>query len=84
MATQSHRISTAEPPSFVVGQDALGHWLAVETHGLGAGTFFTREAALHYARDETGRRPGAVAVLEAVGPASSSVAHAAAALPPTG
>ena len=47
-------------PSFVVGPDGQGHWLAVETHGLGGGIFVTRVAALDYARAETGRRPAAV------------------------
>ncbi len=46
--------------SFLVGQDGEGHWLAVETHGLGGGIFITRDAALNYALGETGRRPGAV------------------------
>jgi hypothetical protein len=46
--------------SFLIGQDAEGHWLAVETHGLGGGIFITLDAALHYARDETDWRPGAV------------------------
>ena len=46
--------------SFLVGCDAHGHWIAVETHGLGGGIFRDREAALHYAAFETDRRPGAV------------------------
>lgn len=57
-----------EPPSFVVGRDARGNWLAVETHGLGGGLFVTRDAALHYARDETGRRPGAVTLVDGAVP----------------
>lgn len=51
--------------SFLVGQDGEGHWLAVETHGLGGGIFTTKDAALHYARGETGRRPEAVALVAA-------------------
>ena len=47
-------------PAFLVGQDGEGHWLAVETHGLGGGIFVNRDAALHYALGETGRRPGAI------------------------
>lgn len=50
---------------FLVGQDGEGHWLAIETHGLGGGLFVTRDAALHYARAETDRRPGAVILAEA-------------------
>ena len=45
---------------FLVGQDSDGHWLAVETHGLGGGIFTTKDAAVHYARAETDKRPGAV------------------------
>ena len=45
---------------FLVGQDREGHWLAVETHGLGGGIFASRAAALHYALGETAKRPGAV------------------------
>ncbi len=54
--------NTACEHAFVVGQDREGHWLAVETHGLGGGIFTTQEAALRYARAETERRPGAVAL----------------------
>ena len=46
--------------AFIVGQDREGHWLAVETHGLGGGLFRSRDTAFHYARDECRRRPGAV------------------------
>jgi len=52
-------------PSFVVGPDGEGHWLAVETHGFGGGIFVTREAALGYARAESCHRPGCVAFAEA-------------------
>jgi hypothetical protein len=48
------------PLAFLVGQSAEGHWLAVETHGLGGGIFRSRRDALHYAAAETGRRPDAV------------------------
>ena len=49
-------------PSFVVGPDGAGQWLAVETHGLGGGIFVSQDAALHYARSESCRRPGAVEI----------------------
>lgn len=52
--------SPAPGPAFLVGCDAEGHWLAVETHGLGGGIFRDKQAALHYACAETGRRIGAV------------------------
>ncbi len=46
--------------AFLVGQDGEGHWLAVETHGLGGGIFKSRDKAFQYARDESHRLPGAV------------------------
>lgn len=46
----------------MVGQDAQGHWLAVETHGFGGGIFRSEAAALRYARDGTHDGPGAVLV----------------------
>jgi hypothetical protein len=49
-------------PSFVVGKDRNGSWLAIETHGLGGGIFLDRDAATHYAEFETGHRPGSVYV----------------------
>ena len=57
-ASSTTDLNTA--PAFVVGRDGEGHWLAVETHGLGGGFFITRDAALHYARSETAHRPGAI------------------------
>ena len=59
-----HAIS-ATTPSFVVGPDGAGHWLAVETHGLGGGMFVSRDAALGYARSESCHRPGGVALTSA-------------------
>jgi hypothetical protein len=50
-------------PNFVVGQDCLGHWLAIETHGLGGGIFADRAAALRYAASESGARPDAVKIV---------------------
>ena len=47
-------------PSFLIGQDKHGHWVAVESHGLGGGLFTSREAALDYARFETSRCANAV------------------------
>ena len=62
---QHSSMETGRPPAvgrlrFIVGPDCAGHWLAVETHGLGSGLFRSQEAALRYARSETDRRPGAV------------------------
>lgn len=50
----------ASAPSFVIGRNAQGQWLAVETHGLGGGIFRTCGHALSYAAFETGHRPQAV------------------------
>ena len=47
-------------PHFVVGQDARGCWLAIETHNLGGGIFKSREDALRFVDFETGHRPGAI------------------------
>ena len=64
MANLTDASTTTDPtrtmPAFVVGRDGEGHWLAVETHGLGGGFFTTQDAAIHYARSETARRPGAI------------------------
>jgi hypothetical protein len=49
--------------SFLIGQDNAGHWVAVETHGLGGGLFTSREAAARYAAFETDHRPDAVRIV---------------------
>jgi hypothetical protein len=49
-----------EPPSYLVGQDDEGHWVAVEARGLAGGLFRTRGDAIRYACVETGCRPGEV------------------------
>lgn len=49
-----------EENRFVVGQDSMGRWVAVEVHGRGGGLFRDRQSALHYAAAETGRRPDSV------------------------
>lgn len=63
----SSDIKTAPPAAtgsaklhFRVGQDRLGHWLAVETGGHAGGLFADRTAALRYASAESGYRPDAV------------------------
>ena len=57
---QTNTAITGKQLAFLVGQDREGHWLAVETHGYGGGIFRSRDTAVHYARDECHRRPGAV------------------------
>ncbi|KRB85582.1 hypothetical protein ASE00_01945 [Sphingomonas sp. Root710] len=46
-------------PCLVVGRDRAGHWLVREIHGLLGGIFVSREAALHFARQEGSALPGA-------------------------
>lgn len=52
--------SDPEPPSLIVGRDNENHWVVVEAHGLCGGVFATEEAALRFAREESGGRHGAV------------------------
>jgi hypothetical protein len=52
--------SKQEPPSLIVGRDHDNHWIVVETHGLCGGIFANEAAAMHYAREESRGRPGAV------------------------
>lgn len=47
-------------PSFVVGQNRRGQWLAVECDGSCGGIFADRESAMRFAATETNRRPDAV------------------------
>ena len=58
--TQTPSLPCENQVSFLVGRDGEGHWLAVETHGLGGGIFKSRDKAAQYARDESRRQPGAV------------------------
>ena len=44
---------------FIVGQDATGRWLALETHRIGGGVFTSRQRAIHFVELEPGRRTGA-------------------------
>lgn len=50
---------------FLVGQDREGRWLAVQTGGKRGGIFTNRDAAVHYARNETERRAGALHFVDA-------------------
>lgn len=61
-------ISVAEPrnairqqavPYFTIGQDLKGHWIAIDSRGQDGGIFTSREAALRYVAEQTGRRRGA-------------------------
>ncbi len=50
------------PPSYRVGRDLEGYWVAVELKGLAGGIFRSREDAVHFACVEVGCRPHDVAV----------------------
>jgi hypothetical protein len=45
---------------FVVGQDEIGRWVAVESQGRAGGIFVNRKAALNYAAFEAGQHSDAV------------------------
>ena len=47
-------------PTYLVGQDRAGRWLAMEAKGRGGGMFSSREAAMRFAGSETAWRDGAV------------------------
>jgi hypothetical protein len=53
-------LSPRNAPTFVVGQNRLGQWLAIEEHGRSGGLFCNKEAALQFASTETDRRPGRI------------------------
>lgn len=44
---------------FMIGQDATGQWLVLETHRLGGGLFKSRRSAIRFVELETGHRAGA-------------------------
>ena len=46
--------------NFLVGKDRRGRWAVAASRGEAGGIFVSRDAALRYARLESGRRPGAV------------------------
>lgn len=61
-STQALRPEAVSARDFVVGQNRLGQWLAVEIHGFGGGIFVTKGAALRYAVAECDRRTNAVRI----------------------
>ena len=48
---------------FLVGQNACGHYLVQENHGLIGGEFICRADAIRFAREESTRIPGAVVLV---------------------
>ncbi len=51
---------TNDAPTYQVGQDHAGRWLAMEARGRGGGMFCSREAAMRFAGSQTAWRDGAV------------------------
>ena len=49
-----------QTPTFLVGKDSRGRWVAQKQHGLTGGLFVTYAAALKFALFENGNRPEAV------------------------
>jgi hypothetical protein len=46
----------SEPLSFLVGCDGGGRWIVMESHGLYGGSFVSKDAAIRYAKFESGDR----------------------------
>ena len=55
-----------EPPTFYVGRDSRGRWIAQGADHLRGGLFVSRAAAMKFARDEIGDRPQAIITLDHV------------------
>lgn len=51
-------------PMFYVGRDSRGRWIAQDADHLRGGLFISRAAAMKFAMDETGHRPGAIVSLD--------------------
>jgi hypothetical protein len=45
--------SFAQPSTFEIFRDRIGHWCARRADGMVFGTFFEREAAIKFARRES-------------------------------
>lgn len=63
MLISPHAASTKRPTPieshFIIGQDAAGQWLALETHRLCGGLFRSCQSAIRFVELETGHRAGA-------------------------
>jgi hypothetical protein len=53
-----------EPPTFYVGRNATGRWIAQDADHLRGGLFISRAAAMKFAMDETGHRADAIVTLD--------------------
>ena len=60
MLTSQHTASMNRPTPveshFIIGQNAAGQWLALETHRLGGGLFRSCRSAIRFVELETGYR----------------------------
>ncbi len=54
----------SEPLHFVIGQDGSGYWVVAEAHGRYGGIFCSKDAALRFAKFESGDRLGECAVVD--------------------
>jgi hypothetical protein len=52
--------SCLRPPTFMIGRDSRGNWVAQEQSGASGGLFASRAAALKFAQFEGGNDPRAV------------------------
>ena len=59
-------ISVSASPRFLVGRDSRGRWVARDHRGLRGGLFVNHVEAIRFAIRETGRRPGAVAIVSGI------------------
>jgi hypothetical protein len=53
LSNNALRRNAADGGSFCVFPDGHGHWCACKDDGMVAGTFFSRDAALRFARAES-------------------------------
>ena len=66
-------MTQCEPPErdtatnvFLVGRDSHGHWVVQDQRGLCGGLFADRSNAIHFAMQETGKRPQAIVMVSGV------------------
>ena len=53
-----------EPPTFYIGRDSRGRWIAQDADHRRGGLFVSKAAAMKFARDETGDRPHTIVSLD--------------------
>jgi hypothetical protein len=62
-AQETKSTSSLRPPTFLIGRDSRGNWVAQEQGGMCGGLFIDRESALKFARAENGNPPHAVVMV---------------------